>query len=57
MTQGEKIQVHRALSDNDEGGHIADAIQFSTSTTSSRERAYAQRLRHSVSNECPEPRL
>ena len=33
--EGEKIQVHRALSDNDEGAHIADAIM----TTRSRERA------------------
>ena len=33
--QGEKINVHRALSDNDEGSHVADGIL----TTRSRERA------------------
>ena len=33
--EGEKIDVHRALSDNDEGSHIADSIL----TTRSRERA------------------
>ena len=46
---GDKIDVHRALSDNDEGSHIADAIL----TTRSREQARTSRICHPLSDQCP----